>query len=460
MNALRDALAALPRAANVKPGETVSIDDVYVIFEHRNVIDLKRPLVVANRGMGKSLWAHALRDRAAWHALATRFQMPEHPELEARLAFHGGLATTDGAVTREMLSSALTAGFDAKEIFHGVLLRQLAPRLPGNRLPEKLLELLAWQRENAEDAANLRTAADEGLPLLLLFDGLDRLGRDWTETQALLKGLLQVALEVQSLRSVFFKIFLRNDQFEDLRIFEFPDSSKLRSARAELKWPSRKLYGLLFFHLERVSSEAAAVLKDLDHEARVNALAGPYMGADHRRGHVFSWVPTHLADTRGEISPRTFLTAWRCAAEHARDREPEKVPTLPVDPKAIHAGVQKASEDRMDELREDYPWVDDALKPLAGLAVPFPLAALDSAWNEAGTFAAVSKREIDADRPIWVAFVATQRGDTNQLVDALEWIGVAERRKTADGEKINIPDIFRVNAGIKRRGGVVPKTSE
>ncbi len=460
MNALRDALAALPRAANVKPGETVSIDDVHVIFEHRNVIDLQRPLVVANRGMGKSLWAHVLRDREAWQKMATRFRMRSATELETRLAFHGGLTTTGGTVTQEMLSGALVAGFSAKEIFHGVLLRQLASRFSGRRMPEKLMELLAWQRANSEEAANLRTTADQGPPLLLLFDGLDRLGRDWTETQALVKGLLQVALEVQSLRNVFFKIFLRNDQYEDLRIFEFPDSSKLRSARVELKWSSRNIYDLLFFHLERGSSDAAAALEDLDQEARVKVLAGPYMGSDYRRGHVFSWVPTHLADTRGEISPRTFLTAWRCAAEHARDREPGKSPVLPVDPKAIHAGVQAASEDRMNELREDYPWVEDALKPLAGRAVPLPVEALDTLWKESDTFVAVGKRATNADRPIWVTFVGTQRGDTDQLVDALEWIGVAERRKAAAGEKINIPDIFRVNAGIKRRGGVVPKTSE
>ncbi|NOU26764.1 MAG: hypothetical protein HOO96_02565 [Polyangiaceae bacterium] len=457
-NPLRDALVALPRAANVKPGDLVDPNDVFLVQSHRNVVDFDRPLVVANRGMGKSLWAHVLRNREMWKQLGQRLQVRETPDIEARIAFNGGISTEDKVVTPAMLSSAIDAGFDAREIFHGVLLRHLASRT-SYELPTTFDELLVWQRNNTESAANVRTDADRGPPLLLLFDGLDRLGRTWAETQSLVKGVLQVALEAQSLRNVRFKLFLRNDQFEDLRVFEFPDSSKLRNTRVELRWSPQDVYGLLFFLIRRHSTDAAAVLGNADHETRVQLLAGKFMGADHRRGHVFTWVPTHLADARGEISPRTFLTAWKRAGEDATGREPAKVPRTPVDPKAIHAGVQAASEDRMNELSEDYPWVAEALRPLGGSAVPILRTELDELWRAAGTLAAVRKRAEEADRPVWVTFATIPSDETDQLIGALEFIGVVERRDSPKGPKINIPDIFRVNAGIKRRGGVVPRRS-
>jgi hypothetical protein len=53
--------------------------------------------------------------------------------------------------------------------------------------------------------------------------------------------------------------------------------------------------------------------------------------------------------------------------------------------------------------------------------------------------------------------LATKPDDGEEsLLNALRYIGVVEFRTES---RINMPDIFRVEAGIKRRGGVRPPSS-
>ena len=66
--------------------------------------------------------------------------------------------------------------------------------------------------------------------------------------------------------------------------------------------------------------------------------AGQYMGVDRRRGRVYTWLTNHLADARGEVSPRSFLTALKTAA----GRRPEPTRTA-IDPDGIRAGVVRVS---------------------------------------------------------------------------------------------------------------------
>ena len=58
--AIRTALAALEPSPRVEPNETIPVDRAFFPLGHRGVLDLRRQLVVGNRGMGKSFWSHAL----------------------------------------------------------------------------------------------------------------------------------------------------------------------------------------------------------------------------------------------------------------------------------------------------------------------------------------------------------------------------------------------------------------
>ena len=83
-------------------------------------------------------------------------------------------------------------------------------------------------------------------------------------------------------------------------------------------------------------------------------IAGRSMGGNHRRGRPYTWVASHLEDTDKRVS-RSFLSALRTAADDTSERHPDHEYSLHHD--SIKLGVQAASEIRVRELQEDYPWV-------------------------------------------------------------------------------------------------------
>ena len=253
---------------------------------------------------------------------------------------------------------------------------------------------------------------------------------------------------------------MRRDQFEDPLLFQFPDGSKLTNQRVDLTWSPGDLYTLLFSELARAqpSRVAYAALRaavggagaddgDGAHRALVNAIAGEFMGATAKRGRVYTWMPLHLADARGETSPRTFLTAWREAA-HAAAPTAKRA----LDHRGIHEGVRKASEDRLKELEEDYGWISLALRPLRDQQVPMERATLRKLWASKRTAIEILSTAGDQPAPVRLDN-AQQQGARleDALIEDLRAIGIVEVRPN---DKINIPDIFRLEAGIKRKGGV------
>ncbi|MER6128684.1 hypothetical protein ABT173_40215 [Streptomyces sp. NPDC001795] len=89
-------------------------------------------------------------------------------------------------------------------------------------------------------------------------------------------------------------------------------------------------------------------------------MAGLYMGADHRKGYTYTWLPNHLQDGKGQISPRTMLRAVSKAAEVTRDRHPGHEFALHHD--AIRQAVQDASQIRVAEIKEDIRWAATAVE--------------------------------------------------------------------------------------------------
>ena len=465
LDAMRRALAQLPLAPHHAPGEPVEPAEVFTVQTHRSALDPERSIVVGNRGMGKSFWAHALLNSAVRDRVASEYKLPNLRKTIVRFGFNGSDAIDSVAPTPAMLT-----GLNPDIVWQAVLARAVAQQI-SEVLPDSLGGLIEWISTRPEEYAKLLTNADayigsKGERLLLIFDALDRLGSEPSITRRQLQGILRLALAMQSFRALRVKLFVRPDQFEDPRLFEFPDAAKLRNHKVDLFWEPDDLYRLLFHHLraqnefrtlEMVSRDPAGASNVSD---IVQALAGEFMGANKKRGLVYTWLPTHLADAHGQISPRTFLTVWRAAAEHG------PTPAItPVDHLGLIDGVRKASGDRLAELAEDYPWVRVALEPLRGKEVPIEREALADLWLAAGTFALVAERLQAKDTRLVVGpglanqlrlFLGHDSGRDSEdaiLLSALRVIGVVEIRGNG---KINIPDIFRVEARILRRGGVKP----
>ena len=186
----------------------------------------------------------------------------------------------------------------------------------------------------------------DGVYCLTLFDALDRCADDWKDMYRVIRGLLQVAIEMRSYRRLRLKIFLRSDQLNESEIGDFPDASKALSSAVELSWPRHELYGLLWHYLANQENGSVLrkflggdwtstqirrqnlyevprklVVKEDRQRQKFHQIAGPWMGRDRRRGFPYTWIPNHLADTEGRVSPRSFLAALRTAADDTEGGE-------------------------------------------------------------------------------------------------------------------------------------------
>ncbi len=470
---IRDVLRMLNPAVSHKAAEQPEIDEIYAPPQHADALDPNRSLVVGGRGVGKSFWAAVLSNPATRKAAAVAYPKLGLENLDVQLGFHeGALGTGELAPSPAALKAALKITDDSTLIWRSVLLKAVAPNLG----PTKLIERVKWIEEDTEAAEDILVDADKRYSqdkkfLLIVFDALDVLANDWETIRILTQGLARLTLETTSRRAIRMKLFMRHDQFLDMRRTPFADFSKLRTAAVELVWSPTDLYGLLFTRLWR-SKKSHFLLSQLGNESNLNmsgddlprtlktndkaqdalfsSFAGEFMGANRKRGRTYTWLPKHLADAHGEASLRSFLIALKVAAERARDGQ-----ELAIDHQGINAGVLEASETRREELKEDHPWVEDALEALSGLIVPCEESEIIGRWRMANTRDKIDTL-VDPRRPTTPIQLDLFDSDSPEhaLLNALIKLGVIEKR---DRGRVNFPDIFRIAAKMKRKGGVVPR---
>lgn len=472
---IREAMAGFEISPSVKPNEEIDLDRVFFPDGHRSVLDVRRQLVVGNRGMGKSFWTHALTNPAVRERLARDYSFPKLAHTKVLIGFNGSVKISGVTATIEDIQTAHQDGYDPELIWRAVIIRATRSLRTDNAIlsfTDTLTRLKASPGDYAEELTAVDdTMASRESAVLIVFDALDRLAHDWGLIRKLTKGLLLTIVGLQSFRNIRAKVFMRLDQFSDTELFRFPDSSKIFNDRVDLAWDPHELYGLLVFELMRQQS-AASVLKELvshvntnsalppghyrsapplEQEALITAIAGEYMGKSRKRGRVYTWVPLHLGDAANNCSPRTFLTAWKTAAEHLPSPQRQAVDHL-----GINEGVRRASSARLTELREDYPWIDLVLEPLRRQFVPIPKADLFQLWKTQRVTERILEKT-NAGGGLAPIGVFIEKDSPDALLQTIVSIAVMEER--ANG-KINVPDIFRVEAEILRKGGVaVPRKS-
>lgn len=288
----------------------------------------------------------------------------------------------------------------------------------------------------------------------------------------LVRGLLQVLLDFRSYKRIRIKVFVRPDQIEDPSVAAFPDSSKVFSQKTELFWPRNELYGLFwhylandpvygqvfreqcmkFIHDTWIERDGIWLLPDIlrnDEDTQRNvfhAMTGPWMGRDRRRGFPYTWLPNHLSDARRQVSPRSFLAALRKTATDL----PRSGHEYALHYDSIKRGVQGASKIRVNEIKEDYPWVQTLFEPLSGISVPCSYEEIRQIWEEKRVLYAL-KKIIDSEG-VRLPPANIELGYEG-VMKVLEALGLIEH--TTDG-RINLPDVYCVGYGIGRRGGVKP----
>jgi hypothetical protein len=481
--ALRTTLGHLEPAPSSSATVPPTVRQIYAPEGHEAALDPERPIVVGGRGTGKSFWSATLLDTTTRNFVAGSYPRLQLDRCDVSLGFAGVDSDHHGAPSREELDDLInTDGHPPEKVWRAVVLRSVAAHVDA-QIPTRLRGtdgLVAWVSADAARTQGLLRQADETLHkenrrVIVLFDALDRLGQDWRQIRERTRALLQVTLAMRTYQSIKPKIFLRVDQADDTGIGAFPDASKLLSpgSRVDLTWEALDLYGLLYTLLAN-DTHAALIFSDLVREACSIALpqdhqqplpsslkydtgiqakvfseiAGEFMGLTKQYGRTYTWLPQHLADAHGDVSPCTFLEAVRQAARR-RDASQSR---HALNPSGLRAGIQGAAKLRLQQLKEDYGWIEEVISTLADQQVPCAESELFARWNEAQTLGAISHSNGRFLEPIEMS--ETDNPQPTTILKALLRIGVAERR--ANG-RINIPDIYRVAAKMLRKGGVTPE---
>ncbi|MBW4092988.1 MAG: hypothetical protein HIU82_18090 [Proteobacteria bacterium] len=454
---------------------------------HQGALDPARAIVIGDRGTGKSFWASVLADDGMRRRVSVRYPGLGLDRVVSALGFSSN-PTTLRHPTASVIARIGTDTERLESLWRAVVLR-LSPHPPAALAGEAIdwTQAAAWVADDpalraAELLALDARLLESGQVYVLVFDALDLLGERWSDIRARMRGLIRLALAVRPLRAVRVKLFLRPDMAEDQTMWAVGDASKLRHNEVELLWRRRDLYGLLWTLLGNPERpEAGAQFRDYcrtligtafknedgtwrpplglvadeaEQEKVFHALAGEWMGRDRRRGNTFTWVTNHLADAAGYAAPRSFLLAMRGAAQSARSTE------FVLDRSGIEDGVRRASKVRVDELSEDYRWMGTVLEALKGLTVPIEKMQLISRWQERDTLATLrtlAEHEAQDHRFIPPEGVLDARNDElayRSLTDVMVRLRIF--LELAD-DRINIPDLFRLRADIKRRGGMKPR---
>ena len=456
--AVREALSGCGQRYDQNPSTSVDIKTMFAPFAHEAALAFDRPLIVGGRGTGKSYWAAALCQPEARQRLMDLYPRAKQG-LETAKNFHGFIGRLGAenspfaATAHELLELVDRAPPD--HIWRAVLCRYLANE------PNAALARI-YDSGRTRDRAFRDQLVELGrVPVLMVCDALDRLSTSWADGRRMCRGLLQLALDLRGFRQANVKLFLRRDQFEDVGLFDFPDASKLRTGAVELDWEHDELYGLLFRGIKAELSKGvwkrqlAPLMPDSSDQGTepyrkaFEHIAGEFMGTDRRRGFTYTWIPKHLADTSHRASPRSFIVAiGKAAGSVTRNTK------TPIDYRSIHEGVRAASRTRVDELREDHPWISTVLNDLEKLAVPCPPGQFTRRWRDRETTRKVREAGVGSDIPGVPIALESSTSDTDEraLLDALVTLRVVEIRKTTN--KVNVPDIYRVAANIGRRGGI------
>jgi hypothetical protein len=496
---VRRSLESLPETMAATTTEQPDPPAMFVVLGHERALDPESTIVVGDRGTGKSFWSAALNSsvtRGLIHGQLPRLRLDR---VETSWGFSVSTRNQDHP-SRRVLRRLKEEGYSTEDIWRAVILHQLMARyldgLPANEWVARV-RYVAENPEREEGILNqisdrLRT---ENKRHLIVFDALDRTGVDWKAIRELVRSLLQVCLDLNSQPSIKTKIFLRPDMWEDRTIWQFPDSSKLHHGRVNLEWRRVDLYGLLWHWLcnhgatpkcfrdwlaqrhglrfEATKAEGIEVYPipqrlrqdETLQQAVLHDMATQYMGTNRRRGKTYTWLPNHLADAKGQVSPRSFLIAIREAQRETRMRGHKEV----LHWEGIKRGVQDASRVRVQELGEDYPWIQTVLEPLRGQTVPCRDEEIERRWSDANVVETIEQKQaalledeqsgagLEEDGRFYLPPHALNapgfsRGES-ALIQELQRIGVIRR---VNDDRVDIPDLFRVAASIGRRGGVRP----
>lgn len=468
--------------------------DVFVPKGHLKALHPQIMLVEGMRGAGKSFWTKVLSDSSLRQNLATSSTTEVWLQSELERISDCKAILWDATETNDPLSRPdpltvknwlATSGFESK-IFWQLIVLMRFPIDPGLGLPaidpfDPWTSRMQWAQANParlHAALQLldRALSSKGEMVLVVIDGLDRVSSRFADTQKLMRGLFELLLDFRYAKGLRFKVFVREDILTHAAT-TVSDASKLMNERVSLDWSQQDLFGLAFHYLAQKSSsfrarhatvtkfawkqvrsrhENPGLMEAVSQEQFWIWLAGPYMGGAPTNGHTYSWIGKHLADGKGRISPRTFLSAIKESLAESVKSHPRYAFILHHE--GIRQGVRVASEHRVQELDNEYKWVRSAIQTIktANKTVPMDWSTLKALWRSSkpGVILQIEMKHLEDNALIpWDEAVGVDE-KIAALRDTMQNIGVLQVRPRSGEERIDLPDIYRLAYKIGRAGGI------
>ena len=480
-NTLRQALIDMSGAGQAETGDhAIALKRFLPLTEHARIFEPENLLIIGHRGAGKTQLFRALQSADGVAAVQTVAKRLDEKQLKMT-QWLVGYTSSGTEFPAELVFQQFAKGkqpVDLQLVWLGYLLRVLCRQqaLPAAEIPAEILEvtqqdgvqldsLFATMQKHLPLCINTLDRFDaslekEGRWVFVAYDELDRVSSsDWEQLAAILRGLVQFwSSHTRRWRRLRPKIFLRCDLYERAAIVG-PDVSKISAQRLELNWTPRELYALLakrFYNQSPIlvrtylgkalpSGEDRGNLGWMptatdteDYRPMVEKICGEFMGDSAKKGFTFSWIPTHLQDGRGQVLPRSFVKLFEKAAQLEQGSVKVALPRL-LHHSALRGALDQVSLDRMEEFKEELPWIDRVRTRLvdAGLNVPIERIALQRVldgidWSQT------------SDRP-------AQRSGYD-LLQFLGDLGIFYVR--AEDNRVDVRDIYLKGLGFKRKGGV------
>lgn len=370
--AIRRSLSSQPSDHDASGTYRPTVAEIFAPEQHAGALDANTPIVVGARGTGKSFWAGVLEQDDTRAATAIAYPRLGLDKLLVSPGYTG--LDTSSAPTPRIINSCVPVGQETETAFdfwQTVVLRAAKLAVSPTSQPELIRDLMRLYADPELVSREFR-AIDDNLArrrrtLLITFDALDTIAKTWHRSSRLIDALFEVIWALRVRRSIRTKIFIRPEQLNDndLRFVELP---KLRSGRVELEWNQLDLYGLLYWRLSETSEPnavrsfrelaleaGAAVPNDIAQKRRswlllnerspqekiMIRLAGAYMGRGHKKGGTYDWPYRHLADAKGQVTPRSFVKLFVEAAKFG-----QSPPQQAISAEGIRHGLREASKVR------------------------------------------------------------------------------------------------------------------
>ncbi len=269
----------------------------------------------------------------------------------------------------------------------------------GSQAADELRTINHWLQENNQS-------------VWLLYDELDAgfgsTEKDYARRRRSLEALFAWWLESgTSLKGIVPKIFLREDIWNQLN---FTNKGHYTGRSLQLRWDEADLWRLVLRQALTSSPTLSGLLEQQlgVTVARLNAIEleqlrtslyplwGERMGRT-KKAYTYNWVRTRIADGKKNCFPRSLVLLLKEAVKREKDFSTEYSPEIVLRPKALIEAFPYVSEQRVDEVRNEYPELTGFLNKLQNERSPIDTNRLAEIWDvEDSKLAALVRDLIEA----------------------------------------------------------------